>query len=542
MAAALAQGHFTALASDFLARSYEQMLAADPARRRSGVYYTPRPIVDAVLHQVLPSDESEASEEVTLLDPACGAGAFLLRAYELRRARVSSRQRLLLSLYGVDLDPLALEVTRLSLLLAYAEDDPTSLDFPDLTANLRCANALLCPPISGPLPVGVGASLDWPEAFPSVFRTGGFGVVAGNPPWGQKEIAADPKWKAYLRSRFPSSAGIFDLFRPFVELSVRLAAPGGRVGLVLPDIVLLKNYAQTRRLLLDSLTLEHIDWWGRAFPAALIDVTTITGRKGAAPTGHGVRVRLHEKKGVQMRTIPQADFRAGARHTFNLHLTAARIAVLRRWDALPRLGDWFEVHEGVHSGNVRAELFVDRCMDETCRELYLGRGEIVPYQMLWGGRYLRSSRLPIGRVDGRYANAGRAEWHEQAKILVRRTGDRVLAALDVRRRYASNNFFLIVPKRPGELQLSGLCAYLNSQAATWYFRVVEPRCGRAFAELKIKHLAAFPLPWGDRTGVARLNALGAERCAALTVEDREPLDSAIDQLVEELLGVRLPEE
>jgi hypothetical protein len=106
----------------------------------------------------------------------------------------------------------------------------------------------------------------------------------------------------------------------------------------------------------------------------------------------------------------------------------------------------------------------------------------------------------------------------------------VLAAVDREGRWASNNFFLVFPKRPCSLDLDGLCALLNSRFMTWYFRAIEPRQGRAFAELKIKHLTVFPLPEG--VAAARLNDLGRRRC-----EDGS-LDAVIDETVRELLGVR----
>jgi hypothetical protein len=48
---------------------------------------------------------------------------------------------------------------------------------------------------------------------------------------------------------------------------------------------------------------------------------------------------------------------------------------------------------------------------------------------------------------------------------------------------------------------------------TWYFQTIEPRRGRVFAEIKIKHLQVLPLPYdGACVDVCeRLNSLGADR-------------------------------
>src|SRR5207244_1014597 len=80
----------------------------------------------------------------------------------------------------------------------------------------------------------------------------------------------------------------------------------------------------------------------------------------------------------------------------------------------------------------------------------------------------------------------------------------------------SNNFFLVFPRRPCALDLDGLCALLNSRLLTWFFQTVEPRSGRVFAELKIKHLTAFPLPRAilDAGACQGLNRLGRRRSRA----------------------------
>ena len=79
---------------------------------------------------------------------------------------------------------------------------------------------------------------------------------------------------------------------------------------------------------------------------------------------------------------------------------------------------------------------------------------------------------------------------------------------------------------------------------TWYIRTIEPRQGRVFAELKIKHLQSFPLPPQivGRNGCERINKLGRNRAElaealneTLTLKEGgrtcEELDAEIDEAV-----------
>jgi hypothetical protein len=282
-----------------------------------------------------------------------------------------------------------------------------------------------------------------------------------------------------------------------------------------------------------------------AFPSAVIDAATIIGTRQPASEDHRVHVAVHDESPFAQE-IPQQNFRANPRLVFNLFLTPEKREILQRLENRPRLGDCCEIHEGVHSGNIRDELFVSTRVDGSCQEMYFGRDEIRPYHLHWAGRYIRLSSMPTSKTRQRYANVGKPEWHARDKILVRRTGDFVLAAVDRARRYASNNFFLVFFKEPSAIDLDALCALLNSRFMTWYFRTIEPRRGRVFAELKIKHLSTFPLPEPSDVGAARrLSQLGAERAslAAKLVAPSCPSNQAVlerraghlDDQIEELV-------
>jgi Eco57I restriction-modification methylase/TaqI-like C-terminal specificity domain/Type I restriction enzyme R protein N terminus (HSDR_N) len=518
------------------------------------------------------------------------------------RLTIAEKKRILLNnIFGVDIDSQAVEVTKLSLLLKVLEGESSETienqyrlfherALPDLAANIKCGNSLIGPEFFDTDVIASAVeesaktgrsrasschsresgnlddlrhrinAFDWHAEFPEIFsrQNPGFDAVIGNPPWGQKGISFDEATNLYLRSRYTSVTGILDIFRPFVECGIMLTLSGGMFGMVLPDIILLKDYESTRRYILRNLTITKIDWWGMAFPSAVIDASTIIGQKKISAENHLVAVGVHDPEHSLSHEVPQSDFKKNPRCVFNLFLTGEKRKILEDLDGCAKVGDCFEIHEGVHSGNIRNELFVDEAIDDTCRPLLFGRDEITPYHLKWNGRYIRLSAVPEKKTKQRYANAGKPEWYAQEKLLVRRTGDFVLAALDSEKRYASNNFFILFPKITCSLDLAGLCAVLNSKIATWYFRTIEPRKGRVFAELKIKHLSVFPIPpcVRDADGCKALNELARERIAlaerafaAKTPHQRREivricvhLDQKIDDLVINLLGIEKPPE
>ncbi|MGK3999011.1 Eco57I restriction-modification methylase domain-containing protein [Sorangium sp. So ce1024] len=162
-------------------------------RRRAGSYYTPRDITCHVVERTLApllhvGGRSPAPGDILSLavcDPAMGSGAFLVEACRqlaghlaaaweragevprlapgeppLRRAMALVAER---CLYGVDLDPLAVDLARLSLWLVVGQAD---LPLSFLDGKLRCGDSL------------VGASRAEIGAFPADARSRGGAVDA----------------------------------------------------------------------------------------------------------------------------------------------------------------------------------------------------------------------------------------------------------------------------------------------------------------------------------------------------------------------------
>ena len=126
---------------------------------------------------------------------------------------ISERKKILLNnIYGVDIDPQAVEVTKLSLLMKVleGENEQTIQPFlrlfhqralPDLGDNIKCGNSLIGPDFyqqrsllamsdDEKLRVNV---FDWDSELPKIMKSGGFDVVMGNPPYIRQESLSDFK-------------------------------------------------------------------------------------------------------------------------------------------------------------------------------------------------------------------------------------------------------------------------------------------------------------------------------------------------------------
>lgn len=128
---------------DTLGGGFEAVLADRGVQDETGSFYTPDYVVNYIVEETVGPqvDDHDNLDDVHVLDPACGAGDFLLGALEFIAAERQSRndttdfearrRTAANNLYGVDIQPEAVEMSKLRLRLAVLEAAPR----PDLEAT-----------------------------------------------------------------------------------------------------------------------------------------------------------------------------------------------------------------------------------------------------------------------------------------------------------------------------------------------------------------------------------------------------------------------
>ena len=347
-------------------------------RKEQGIYYTPKWVVDYIVRQTVGRYlEERAHHEILnmkILDPACGSGSFLIRAFDALldyHARVKGkttaqldqyeRLRILTAnIYGVDLDQRAVGFACLNLLLrAVAKREL----LPSLEKNVVRGNSL----VSGTeeeLRSFFGntwqekASLDWEENFSEVISGGGFDVVIGNPPYVRIQSVAREE-ADYYRSSFASAHGSFDLYVLFIERALDLLKDGGRLGFITSGKFLKSKYGERIcRLLRERATVDtmldlslHADVFGdsTSYPVILIAM------KGHAKTRLTYTLVPDTAQVLSAQTISELEQESG--------IEAAQEALTKRvWP--PPTGRRKVLMEKLES--------VSESLSEVCEKIFVG--------------------------------------------------------------------------------------------------------------------------------------------------------------------------
>jgi type I restriction-modification system DNA methylase subunit len=304
---------FSAIDADVLGTIYEQYLSHilkktekratitenHIHKKEQGIYYTPIYIVDYIVRKALGEllEEKKVNiEKIKVLDPACGSGSFLIKAFDVLNEHYKQNDKdysqtqldldtgttftrkvkiLQDNIFGVDLDKQAVEIAQLNLLLKIAEKGHR---LPLLERNIRCGNSLI-----DDEKLAGDKAFKWDEQFNEIMREGGFDVVIGNPPYVRQEELSE--MKPYLETNYESYQGTADLFVYFFEKELKILKEDGYFGMIVSNKWLRAGYGKNLRKLLTGFWIEEFIDFGdlKVFPDATIYPCIMIMRKIRKP-------------------------------------------------------------------------------------------------------------------------------------------------------------------------------------------------------------------------------------------------------------------
>ena len=271
-------------------------------RKKDGIFYTPEYIVDYIVRNsvgaYLQEKEAEILEKnkvkddindknyqkrlqkayleyrevlknIKVLDPACGSGAFLVNVFDFllsENERVgeilglnkgvadfSSVYKSILqnNIYGVDLNPESVEITKLSLWLKTAQKGKK---LATLDKNIKCGNSLIDDPV-----VAGARAFKWEEEFKDIMDKGGFDIVVGNPPYVRVQHLPEDDSKYFFKN-YKSPSGKFDLSILFFELALKISKERGVCSFISSSQWMQTNYGKNIRGIISNGLINIVDF------------------------------------------------------------------------------------------------------------------------------------------------------------------------------------------------------------------------------------------------------------------------------------------
>ena len=282
-------------------------------RKAGGVYYTPKWVVDYIVDNTVGDliyrKTPEEIAKLRFLDPACGSGSFLigtlseLFSYHLDyylthigearegtlfpkiiraqntepRLSIYAKSNILKNnIFGVDLDPQAVEITMMSLYIKVLEGEralPENKELlPSLSNNIRCGNSLIGFDFVSQQTLLEDSEKEKTNPFEwRSAKTGfgkiigekeGFHAIVGNPPYIRIQTMKEwvPKEVDYITNKYKTAeSGNYDIYVVFVEKAIELLDSNGLFGYILPHKFFQAEYGENlRRIISENRLFREI--------------------------------------------------------------------------------------------------------------------------------------------------------------------------------------------------------------------------------------------------------------------------------------------
>lgn len=351
-------------------------------RKAGGVYYTPKYIVDYIVKNtvgtLISGKVPSEIDKMHFADISCGSGSFLISVYEtlleyhkdyyqnklknkieidgrsedfgnvfyrdgVWNITLKRKQEILInSVFGVDIDQQAVEVTQLSLFLKMLEDETLSSTqvtqgsifskvLPDLSKNIICGNSLIGTDILSDNLFTMDEEIklnpmDYKSVFPHIMKieNKGFDAIVGNPPYVMLQNLDNRFSFEYTSKNYFSAKYKIDTYQIFIERSINLLKKDGLLGFIIPNTFLKNIHSEPLRkfILLNTDIKELLLFDYPVFKGASVDTCLLFVKKGTT-TSHQVSIlkATTPDEFFPINQIKQEEFLQNEKYYFNLTAT-----------------------------------------------------------------------------------------------------------------------------------------------------------------------------------------------------------------------------
>lgn len=575
-------------------------------KKAGGVFYTPFYVVEFMvaetLAKLLEGKTPAAAAKLKILDPACGSGSFLLGAYEklldwhldyyvshgpekhrkqiypvlgggFRLATQEKKRILLNNIYGVDIDPQAVEVTKLSLLLKVLENETEESlrqlkliykerALPDLGHNVKCGNSLIGTDfyhnhqlnfLDDEERLRINA-FDWETGFADIYQgeTPGFDAVIGNPPYG---APFTPRETLYFQNHCSTFKEIKDRFVLFIERCLGRLKRGGRLSFITPSAWLGgPSYHGLRALLLNYQIEKMVQLPFDVFADAYIDTVIFVLHQEKASSNHQTLTYTYgQREKIEKIHLAKPDYQSVKQALWKrsddkkIVLSPQTLTIMEtiQKNTSAKLEDAAKMKRGV--------LFDKRLLTNkksSASSFRYFEGDVYRYQI-----NLQCKQW-IEFDDRIKERPKEIDWFRGERILLRRLVNRrrrLMATVTGDPFISNKNLYSVLPIEEGA-GLRMILGILNSKLISYlYTRQISQAVKDDFPQVTIQDLYALPFPQKNKLKFfqARITKLVAEMLELNADLKQKKLDyeraaikrqiaatdRMIDQLVYELYGL-----
>ena len=434
--------------------------------------------------------------EITILDPACGSGAFLNAALQFlmaehkhideMEAKVTGstivfqdveNSILENNLYGVDINEESVEIAQLALWLRTAKPHRK---LNSLSESITCGNSLISDPA-----IAGDKAFDWQKEFPKVFERGGFDVVIGNPPYVNMVNILDERQRKYYQRTYKTVKNKSDLYSIFTEKSSELLKSNGLLGFIFSNSWMgTDSFSAFRSFLANDVKVTKLVKLPTDVFAEATVTTILCFYTNKKPSINDV-IELEEYTNNEFVSkgfgLPYKQIMESPNTSFSFE----RVIVLDKVDTI-KLGEIASFSLGIKTSDDKRFVF-EKKKDDDCFLFLRGRN-IKRWNNPQNDEWLWYKPELISEKPG-----GRPRIFENfvvdKKIVIQDMATEINATIDTNK-YLCNDKVNIIFETDRNYQMEYLVALLNSALVNIWFKKIYT----SGLEIKINQLRTIPVP------------------------------------------------
>ena len=340
----------------------------------------------------------------------------------------------------------------------------------------------------------------WHTWFSDVFSRpsdcNGFDIVIGNPPYityrgKEKNSISDSELNNLIATYTHSAEYKVNSYALFTEAGINISNNQGTISYIIPGTILQNDYLKKIRefLICRNQIKEIVSFSNKVFNA-VTDSIILRCKKGVVENNTMLFKRVSD---LSLVPIEEKEFVTGEWNNSNklyvidLKSTSTDSAIFSKMEASGmKVEDYYKIYVGIVAKGIKQ--FLSNTKDTIYHKKYLQGKHIAPYQIVFKSVYINF--IP----ELLHSNTDQSVYEQKEKILVRKTGNILMASLDSEQYYTDQSLYNLYLKPNKRYNNRVLLAILNSKLLNYYYNKKLITNADVFPYIKGVHLKMFPLP------------------------------------------------
>jgi type I restriction-modification system DNA methylase subunit len=481
-----------------------EKLTDKTTRKSIGMFYTPDFVIDYILKYTVEKIDILQNPYVNILDPSCGAGYFLIKAYEILKYKFEKNIELLRKkfndknywckenipyhiikncLYGVDIDPIAVKIAKKNLLNISTEISSEDINI------LQCDSLIKWEEHNIPKEY-------IKDNYPKLkkFWNREFDYIIGNPPYGVLlKSKTDEKYWNYITNNYKTIGYKKNKFYLFIERALEKLKKQGFHGFIIPDRYFLSNsYIESRKNLLQNTKVMSITQLsGKIFKEVIVGTAIYIVQKTGLEGEHKINLKLDyiNEKNFNSVAIDQNYINIDKKKKYIINILTKKeyINIMEKIENRSQeLKTFCNVHVGMMIKDKDDHFRYSRFKNEK-NKIVVGR-DLGKYIIENEDRYCCLENIEI------FGGTKNIEKHfSNPKILLRKTGKHLIASIDKEGIISEQSIYMIIPFSSDKVY--SILGQVQSKLCDFYFRktlITNPNAYPYIQHYDVKRLPINP--------------------------------------------------